>query len=161
MFHKIHVTLLSLLNKRPLLWSPDKQGYLIFSSPEHEVLMVSYCYRSLSVFCASCVCASCVSFWLVNTLEATVFVQSSSNLLRMIILTISRSSSNMGHVGSKTRSVGQIIEKPCEHSRGHSFGPVIIKLAQNDYLDNISVKFEYGSCQVKNKVSRSNHGKTL
>ena len=67
----------------------------------------------------------------------------------------------MGHVMSKTRSVGQIIEKPCEHSRGHSFGPIIIKLAQNDYLDNISVKFEYGSCQVKNKVSRSNHGKTL
>ena len=56
---------------------------------------------------------------------------------------------------------GQIIEKPCEHSRGHSFGPIIIKLAQNDCLDNISVKFEYGSCRVKNKVSRSNHGKTL
>ena len=45
-----------------------------------------------------------------NTLEATVLVQSSSNLLRMIILTISRSSSNMGDVESKTRSVGQIIE---------------------------------------------------
>ena len=78
-----------------------------------------------------------------NTLEATVLVQSSSNLLRMIILTISRSSSDMGHVGSKTRSVGQIIEKRGEHSRGHSFGPIIIKLAQDDHLDNISVKFEY------------------
>ena len=54
----------------------------------------------------------------------------------------------MGHVGSKTRSVGQLIEKPCEHSRGHSFGPIIIKLAQNDHLDNISVNFEYGSCRV-------------
>ena len=52
----------------------------------------------------------------------------------------------MGHVGSKTRSVDQIIEKPCEHTRGHSFGPIIIKLAQNDHLDNISVKSEYGSC---------------
>ena len=79
-----------------------------------------------------------------NTLEATVLAQSSSNLLRMIVLTISRSSSNMGHVGSKTRSVGQIMEKPCEHSRGHIFGPIFIKLAQNDHLDNISVKFEYG-----------------
>ena len=96
-----------------------------------------------------------------NTLEATVLVQSSSNLLRMIILTISQSSSNMGDFGSKTRSVGQIIEKPCEHSRGHRFGPIFIKLAQNDCLDNILVKFEYGSCRVKNKVSRSNHGKTL
>ena len=37
----------------------------------------------------------------------------------------------MGHVGSKTRSVGQIIEKPCEHSRGHSFGPISLKLRQN------------------------------
>ena len=79
-----------------------------------------------------------------NTLEAIVLVQSSSNLLKMIILTISRSSSNIGHVGTKTRSVGQIIEKPYEHSRGHSFGTIIIKLAQNDHLDNISVKLEYG-----------------
>ena len=73
-----------------------------------------------------------------------ILVQSSSNLLRMIILTISQLSSNMGDVGSKTRSVGQIMEKPCEHSRGHIFGPIFIKLAQNDHLDNISVKFEYG-----------------
>ena len=79
-----------------------------------------------------------------NTLEAIVLVQSSSNLLRMIILTISQSSSNMGDNGSKTRSVGQIMEKPCEHSRGHIFGPIFIKLAQNDHLDNISVNFEYG-----------------
>ena len=78
-----------------------------------------------------------------NTLEATVLVQSSSNLLRMIILTISHSVSNMGEVESKSISVGQITEKPCEHSRGHSFGPIVIKLAQNDDLDNISVKFEY------------------
>ena len=66
-----------------------------------------------------------------NTLEARVLVQSSSNLLRMIILTISQLSSNMGDVGSKTRSVGQIIEKICEHSRGHSFGPIFIKLSQD------------------------------
>ena len=50
----------------------------------------------------------------------------------------------MGEVGSKSRSVGQMIEKPCEHSRGHSFGPIIIKLAQNDHLDNISFTFQYG-----------------
>ena len=56
-----------------------------------------------------------------NTLEATVMVQSSSNLLRMVILTVSQSSSNIGDVGLKTRSVGQIMEKPCEHSRSHSF----------------------------------------
>ena len=67
----------------------------------------------------------------------------------------------MGQVRSKTRSVGQLIEKPSEHSRGHSFDPIIIKLAKNDHLDNIPIKFEYGLCRVKNKVSRSNHRKTL
>ena len=43
----------------------------------------------------------------------------------------------MGHVGSKTRSVGQIIEKTCKHSIGQSFGPIFIKLAQNNRFDNI------------------------
>ena len=37
----------------------------------------------------------------------------------------------MDDVGSKTRSVGQMLEKPCEHSRGHSFGPIFIKLGQD------------------------------
>ena len=60
----------------------------------------------------------------------------------------------MDHVGPKTRSVGQIIEKPCEHFRDHSFGPIFIKLGQNDHLDNISVKFKYGSCQVKKNRSK-------
>ena len=50
----------------------------------------------------------------------------------------------MDHVGSKTRSLGQIIEKPCEHSRGHIFGLIIMKHAQNDCLNEILVKFESG-----------------
>ena len=29
----------------------------------------------------------------------------------------------LGHVGSKTRPLGQILEKPCVHSKGHSFNP--------------------------------------
>ena len=44
----------------------------------------------------------------VYTLAATVLIQSSSNLLRMFILMMSRSSSIMGGVGSKSRSLGQI-----------------------------------------------------
>ena len=67
----------------------------------------------------------------------------------------------MGDVGSKTRSVGQIMEKPCEHSRGHSFGPIFIKLVENDHLDNTFVKSEYGSCWVRNEVSRSYLHKNL
>ena len=42
-----------------------------------------------------------------------------------------RSNSKLGHVGSKTRSLGQILEKPCVHSRGHSFDRKFMKLCQN------------------------------
>ena len=40
----------------------------------------------------------------------------------------------MGHVGSKTRSLGQFSEKPCALSRRHSFDPVFMKFCQNDFL---------------------------
>ena len=83
---------------------------------------------------------------LVNTPVATVLTLFSSNLVKMIVSMISRSSSNMGDVGSKSRSRGQIKVKPCEHSRGHIFDPILIKLDQNVCLNDIKVKFEYGSC---------------
>ena len=56
----------------------------------------------------------------------------------------------MGQVGSKTRLLGQIIEIPCEHSRGHIFSPLLMKHGQNDCLDEISDEFENGSSGVKN-----------
>ena len=37
-------------------------------------------------------------------------------------------SSKMGHVRSKTRLLGQILEKPCVHSRGHIFSPIRLKV---------------------------------
>ena len=40
----------------------------------------------------------------------------------------------MGHVGSKTRSFGQFLEKTYALSRRHSFDPVFMKLCQNDFL---------------------------
>ena len=40
----------------------------------------------------------------------------------------------MGHVGSKTRSLGQFLKKRCVLSRRHSFDPVFMKLCQNDFL---------------------------
>ena len=55
----------------------------------------------------------------------------------MLIIILSRSSSKLGHVGSKTRSLGQIIEKPCVHSRGHSFDSKLMKLYQNANDHNI------------------------
>ena len=49
----------------------------------------------------------------------------------MLIIITSRSSSKLGHVGSKTRSLGQILQKPCVHSRGHSFDLKFMKMCQN------------------------------
>ena len=40
----------------------------------------------------------------------------------------------MGHVGSKTRPLGQFLEKAYVLSRRHSFDPVFMKLCQNDFL---------------------------
>ena len=61
-----------------------------------------------------------------------------------------RSQFNLGHVGSKTRSVGQIEEKYSFRSRGHIFDPVSMKLGQNVCLYEICVPVETGSRGVKN-----------
>ena len=55
-----------------------------------------------------------------------------------------------GHVGSETRSLGQILEKPCVHSRGHIFSPTFMKLGQNVCLVKMLDEFENWLCQVKN-----------
>ena len=65
------------------------------------------------------------------TLAGTVLIQSSRNFVRMVIFIKPRSGSQRGHVGSKTRLLGQIIEKHCVRSRGHSFEQKIMKLCQN------------------------------
>ena len=55
----------------------------------------------------------------------------------MLMIIISRSSSKLGHVGSKTRSLGQILEKPCVHSRGHRFDSKVMNFYQNANDHNI------------------------
>ena len=55
--------------------------------------------------------------------------------------------SEMGYDGSKTRSLGQILEKPCVPSRGHIFSPIIMKLDQKLCLDKILDDFENGLCR--------------
>ena len=40
----------------------------------------------------------------------------------------------MGHLGSKTRSLGKIKVNPCSHSRGLIFEVIIINLAQNVFV---------------------------
>ena len=76
----------------------------------------------------------------------------------MCVVIKSRPELKMGHVGSKTRSLGQFLEKPCVLSRRHSFDPVFMKLCQNDFLtvnkrlsrramlsDDSSCSLSYGS----------------
>ena len=58
----------------------------------------------------------------------------------------------MGHVGSKNRSLFQILEKPYVCCRGHIFSPIIMKLYQHVCLDEIWHKFENGSCRVKTRL---------
>jgi len=89
---------------------------VIFSSPEHKVLMVSYCGQWLSV-------VRCASTFDVYSLETTFVIRFLWNLVKMFVLTISRPSLNMVHVGSKTRSPGQILGHTSLHSRGHISKP--------------------------------------
>ena len=55
-----------------------------------------------------------------------------------------------GSRGAKTRSPGQILEKPCVRSRGHIFSRILMKVGQDVCLDDISDEFENGSRGVKN-----------
>ena len=68
----------------------------------------------------------------------------------MFVLMKSWTSLKIGCVGSKTWSLGQILENPCVHAKGLFFSPIIMKRAQNVCLNEISEKFGNGSCRVKN-----------
>ena len=57
----------------------------------------------------------------------------------------------MGHVRSKTRSLGEMLEKPCVRSRGHIFSPIIMKHGQSVCLDEVSDEAENRSCRVKTR----------
>ena len=55
----------------------------------------------------------------------------------------------MDGVGSKSRSVGQILVKSCYHSRGHIFYQTFNKLTQDVKLDDPLDKFQYGFGQIQ------------
>ena len=73
----------------------------------------------------------------------------------------SQTSSKLDHVGSKTRSLGQILEKSIVPFRGLIFSPILMKLGQNVCPNEISDEFEIWSCWFKNLVTRPNLRKTL
>ena len=111
-----------------------------FSSPEHKVLRVSYCdtavsvvHRVSSAFLA-CVCSR---GHIIMKLGQNVCLDEISDKCKE------------GSCQSKTRSLGQILEKPCVCCRGHIFSPIIMKLVQNVCLDKFLDKFENGSCRSK------------
>ena len=56
----------------------------------------------------------------------------------------------LSNFGSKTRSLDQILEKAYVPSKGHNFDLKFMKLCQKVNHHNIMVKFEIGSCWVKN-----------
>ena len=57
----------------------------------------------------------------------------------------------VGHIGSKTRSLCQILDKPCVRSRGHSFSPI---LGQNICLGDFSDETENWSDQKIDHIVR-------
>ena len=62
----------------------------------------------------------------------------------MFALMKSRTSLKMGHVRAKTRSLGQMLEKPCVRCTGHIFSPIVTKPGQIVCLGEISYEFENG-----------------
>ena len=87
--------------------------------------------------CPSSVVVRRVSTFDVYTLKTTFVIWFLWNFVRMFVLTISRPSSNMDHVRSKTRSLGQILGNSCLHSRGHISNPILMKHCQTVCFDNI------------------------
>ena len=55
----------------------------------------------------------------------------------------------MGHVRSKSRSQGQILEKSCVHSGGHIFSLIIMKLGQNFVLLKSHMSLKMGHVRSK------------
>ena len=55
----------------------------------------------------------------------------------MLIIIICRLNLKLGHVGSKTRLLDQILDKHCGHSKRHGFDPKCMKLCLNVNPHNI------------------------
>ena len=57
----------------------------------------------------------------------------------------------MGHVRSKTRSLGHILEKPCVRSRGHIFSLIIMTLGQMFVLMKSQTAYKMGHVGSKTR----------
>jgi len=82
----------------------------------------------------------------VYILETTLVIRFLWNLVRIFVLSISSTSSNMGHVWSKTRSPGQILENSCLHSRP----PCML------FGHHICVNYAYGIMHIDTTSANTN-----
>ena len=57
----------------------------------------------------------------------------------------------MDHVGSKTRSLGQILEKPCVCSRDQIFVLILMKLGQSFCLNESCTCLKMGHVESKTR----------
>ena len=62
----------------------------------------------------------------------------------MFVLKKSQTRLKFDHVRSKSRSIGQILEKSCVHPRDFILVPILVKLGQNVYLDDFKDEYENG-----------------
>ena len=60
-----------------------------------------------------------------------------------------RTDLKVGHVGSETRSLSQLVEKSCVLSSWHSFEPMCMKISQNVWHYKMLDEIETGSSLVK------------
>ena len=82
----------------------------------------------------------------VNSLVDAVLIQSScQNVCHRVYLTRFET----GLYWVETMSLGQILEKTCIHSRGHSIDPNFMKLCQKVYLHPIQGTIKTGLGRVK------------
>ena len=85
-----------------------------------------------------------------GTLEATFIAKMTGKLVKIFVSVKSRMSLNLGSLGSKTRSVGQVKEIPSWRYRGQISSSIGLKICQNVCPGKISDEFEFGSAGVRN-----------
>ena len=64
----------------------------------------------------------------------------------------SRAKLKMGHVGSKTRSLGQLLENPCVCFRGHIFSSILMKLGRMFALMKSQMSLKLGHVWSKTRL---------
>ena len=84
-----------------------------------------------------------------HSVEAIFLVQSSPNLARHLHESFGSVQNWVTYLGLKTRSPCQILEKPYDHSRSHTYIPIFTNLGHNVHLHESLATLKTGSYGVK------------